>query len=93
MATNKKVPLRKCVVTGEMLPKKSMIRIVRSKEGVVSVDPTGKMSGRGAYVSKLEEVVEMARKKNSLERQLDVKIPDEIYEELLKLIRRESLLK
>ena len=93
MATNKKVPLRKCVVTGEMLPKKSMIRIVRSKEGVVSVDPTGKMSGRGAYASKSEEVVEMARKKNSLERQLDVKVPDEIYEELLKLIRRESLLK
>ena len=93
MSKNKKVPLRKCVVTGEMLPKKSMIRIVRSKEGVVSVDPTGKMSGRGAYVSKSEEVVEMARKKNSLERQLDVKIPDEIYEELLKLIRRESLLK
>ena len=80
MATNKKVPLRKCVVTGEMLPKKSMIRIVRSKEGEVSVDPTGKMSGRGAYVSKSEEVVEMARKKNSLERQLEVKIPDEIYE-------------
>ena len=93
MATNKKVPLRKCVVTGEMLPKKSMIRIVRSKEGEVSVDPTGKMSGRGAYVSKSEEVVEMARKKNSLERQLEVKIPDEIYEELLKLIRRESLIK
>ena len=93
MATNKKVPLRKCVVTGEMLPKKSMIRIVRSKEGVVSVDPTGKMSGRGAYVSKSEEVVELARKKNSLERQLDVKIPDEIYEELLRLIRRESLIK
>ena len=93
MATNKKVPLRKCVVTGEMLPKKSMIRIVRSKEGEVSVDPTGKMSGRGAYVSKSEEVVEMARKKNSLERQLEVKIPDTIYEELLKLIRRESLIK
>jgi uncharacterized protein len=93
MATNKKVPLRKCVVTGEMLPKKSMIRVVRSKEGVVSVDPTGKMSGRGAYVSKSEEVVEMARKKNSLDRQLEVKIPDEVYEELLKLIRRESLIK
>ena len=93
MATNKKVPLRKCVVTGEMLPKKSMIRIVRSKEGEVSVDPTGKRSGRGAYVSKSEEVVEMSRKKNSLERQLEVKIPDTIYEELLKLIRRESLIK
>lgn len=93
MATNKKVPLRKCVVSGEMLPKKSMIRIVRSKEGVVSVDPTGKMSGRGAYVSKSEEVVELARKKNSLERHLEAKIPDEIYDEIIHLIRRESLIK
>jgi uncharacterized protein len=92
MATNKKVPLRKCVATGEMHSKKEMIRVVRSKEGVVSVDPTGKMSGRGAYVSKSEEAVEVARKKNSLERQLDVKIPEEIFEELLKLIRRESIL-
>ena len=68
MATNKKVPLRKCVATGDMLPKKSMIRVVRSKEGVVAVDPTGKMSGRGAYVSKTEEAVEIARKKNILDR-------------------------
>ncbi|MER1998711.1 MAG: YlxR family protein [Lysinibacillus sp.] len=92
MSTNKKVPLRKCVVTGEMLPKRSMIRVVRSKEGVVSVDPTGKLSGRGAYVSKSEEVVEIARKKNVLGRHLEVTIPAEIYDELLKLIRRESIL-
>jgi uncharacterized protein len=92
MSTNKKVPLRKCVVTGEMLPKRSMIRVVRSKEGVVSVDPTGKLSGRGAYVSKSEEAVEIARKKNVLGRQLEVTIPAEIYDELLKLIRRESIL-
>jgi len=92
MSTQRKVPLRKCVVTGEMLPKKSMIRIVRSKEGEVSVDPTGKKSGRGAYISKSEEAVELARKKNSLERQLEVKIPEEVYEELLRLIRRESIL-
>lgn len=92
MSTKKKVPLRKCVVTGEMLPKKSMIRIVRSKEGEVSVDVTGKKSGRGAYISKSEEAVEAARKKNILERQLEVKIPDEVYEELIKLIRRESIL-
>ena len=92
MAINKKVPLRKCVATNEMFPKKEMIRVVRSKEGVVSVDPTGKMSGRGAYVSKSEAAVEAARKKNSLERQLEVKIPEEIFEELLKLIRRESIL-
>ncbi|CAM5185566.1 YlxR domain-containing protein OS=Ureibacillus acetophenoni OX=614649 GN=SAMN05877842_101512 PE=4 SV=1 [Ureibacillus acetophenoni] len=92
MSTGRKVPLRKCVVTGEMLPKKSMIRVVRSKEGEVSVDPTGKKNGRGAYISKTEEAVELARKKNSLERQLEVKIPEEVYEELLRLIRRESIL-
>lgn len=92
MSTNKKTPLRKCVATGEMLPKKLMIRVVRSKEGEVSVDPTGKKSGRGAYVSKSEEAVEMARKKNILERQLEAKIPDEVFEELIKLIRRESIL-
>ena len=92
MSTNKKIPLRKCVATGEMLPKKAMIRVVRSKEGEVSVDTTGKKSGRGAYVSKSEEAVELARKKNILERQLEAKIPSEIYEELITLIRRESIL-
>lgn len=92
MSTNKKVPLRKCVATGEMLSKKEMIRVVRSKDGEVSVDPTGKKPGRGAYVSKKEEAVAIARKKNILERQLEVKIPDEVYEELLKHIRRESIL-
>ncbi|MCM3386792.1 YlxR family protein [Ureibacillus chungkukjangi] len=92
MATQRKVPLRKCVVTGEMLPKKSMIRVVRSKEGEVSVDITGKKSGRGAYISKSEDAVEAARKKNILERQLEVKISEEVYDELIKLIRRESIL-
>ncbi|AWE06714.1 DUF448 domain-containing protein [Lysinibacillus sp. 2017] len=92
MVVSKKIPLRKCVATGEMLPKKSMIRVVRSKEGEVSVDITGKKSGRGAYVSKSEQAVENARKKNILDRQLDAKVPDEVYEELLTLIRRESIL-
>ena len=92
MSTNRKVPLRKCVATGEMFPKKSLIRVVRSKEGEVSVDVTGKKSGRGAYVSKSEEAVEIARKKNILDRQLEAKVPAEIYDELIKLIRRESIL-
>ena len=92
MAVNKKIPLRKCVATGEMLPKKEMIRVVRSKEGEVCVDISGKKSGRGAYVSKSEEAVEIARKKNVLGHQLDVKIPEEIYDELLLLIRRESII-
>jgi len=92
MAINKKVPLRKCVATGEMLPKKEMIRVVRSKEGEVSVDVSGKKPGRGAYVSKSEEAIEIARKKNVLGHQLDVKIPEEIYDELILMIRRESIL-
>ena len=92
MSINRKVPLRKCVATGDMLPKKEMIRVVRSKEGEVSVDITGKKPGRGAYVSKSEQAVDIARKKNVLGYQLDVKIPDEIYDELLTLIRRESIL-
>ena len=54
MANMKKIPLRKCAATGEMFPKKEMIRIVRTKEGEVSVDLTGKKSGRGTYVSKTE---------------------------------------
>lgn len=92
MAINKKVPLRKCVATGEMLPKKEMIRVVRSKEGEVSVDVSGKKPGRGAYVSKSEKTIEIARKKNVLGHQLDVKIPEEIYDELILLIRRESII-
>ncbi|MDN7241243.1 YlxR family protein [Planococcus sp. N028] len=91
MALQKKIPLRKCVATGEMHPKKEMIRVVRSKEGEVSVDLTGKKSGRGAYVSKTEEAIAVARKKKVLENQLEVKIPEEIYDELIRVVLREQL--
>ena len=88
----KKVPMRKCVATGEMRPKKELVRIVRSKEGEVSVDPTGKKSGRGAYLSKEEEAVKLAKKKNILSSHLEVTIDDSIYEELLELIEKEKRL-
>lgn len=91
MALQKKIPLRKCVATGEMHPKKEMIRVVRSKEGEVSVDMTGKKSGRGAYVSKSEEAIAAAKKKKVLDNQLEVKVPEEIYEELLRVVLREQL--
>jgi uncharacterized protein len=90
MPTNRKVPLRRCVATGEMYPKKEMIRVVRSKEGEVSVDETGKKSGRGAYVSKTEHAVAEAKRKNVLKHQLEVDIPAQIYEDLLAVIRKES---
>jgi len=86
----KKVPMRKCVATGEMFPKKDLIRIVRSKEGEVSIDPTGKKNGRGAYLSKSPEAVLAAKKKNILERHLGVKIDESFYDEILAFIEKEK---
>jgi uncharacterized protein len=86
----KKVPMRKCVATGEMKPKKELVRIVRSKEGEVSIDLTGKKSGRGAYVSKDREAIELAKKKNTLSNHLQVKIENELYDELFELIEKEN---
>ncbi|MGD6803060.1 YlxR family protein [Rossellomorea vietnamensis] len=89
MSTHKKIPLRKCLATGEMKPKKEMIRIVRSKEGEVSVDQTGKKSGRGAYLSKTEDAILTAKKKNAIANQLQTKVDDSIYDELLALVEKE----
>ncbi|AIE59691.1 hypothetical protein BMMGA3_06315 [Bacillus methanolicus MGA3] len=88
----KKVPMRKCVATGEMKPKKELVRIVRSKEGVVSIDPTGKKSGRGAYLSKDKEAILLAKKKNILANHLQTTIDETIYDELLELIEKEKRL-
>lgn len=88
--SRKKIPMRKCVATGEMRPKKELIRIVRSKEGEVSIDPTGKKSGRGAYLTKDKETVLLAKKRNILSKQLEANIDDSIYEELLDLIEKEK---
>lgn len=90
MSSRKKIPLRKCVATGEMKPKKEMIRIVRSKEGEVSIDPTGKKSGRGAYISLSKEAIQTAQKKDVLSRHLDVAIDPSLYVELLQLAEKEK---
>lgn len=86
----KKIPMRKCVATGEMRPKKELIRIVRSKEGEISIDPTGKKSGRGAYLSKNKDAVLLAKKKNSLKKHLNVEVDEKIYDELIEFIERET---
>ena len=62
----KKIPLRTCVITREKLPKKDLLRIVRTPEGEVLVDETGKMNGRGAYIKKDIQVLEQARKKKNI---------------------------
>ena len=77
----RKIPLRKCLATGEQLPKQQLIRIVRNKE---AVDPTGKMNGRGAYLKRSHEAFVLAKKKKVLARALQVEIPEEIFVELEK---------
>ena len=82
----KKVPMRKCIVTGEILEKKQLIRVVRNKEGEVFIDPTGKMNGRGAYLKKDLDVIKKCQKNKILNRRLEVEIPDSIYEGLVKML-------
>ncbi len=82
----KKMPERTCVITKEKTLKKDLMRVVRDKEGNVSVDITGKANGRGAYLKKDKDVVEKARKTKALDRILEVEIPESIYEEMLNII-------
>lgn len=84
--------MRKCVATGEMKPKKELIRIVRSKEGIVSIDPTGKKSGRGAYVSIKQDAIKLAKQKDIFSSVFKVKVDQSIYEELLDMVEKEARL-
>ena len=78
----KKIPMRTCVITGEKLAKKDLIRVVRTPEGTVIVDESGKANGRGAYLKKDVETFEKAEKTKILNKRLEVEVPSYIYEEL-----------
>ena len=82
----KKIPMRTCVVTKECLPKKELLRIVKTPEGEVKADISGKLNGHGAYIKKDIETLEKAIKTKALERHLEVEIKDEVYEEIRKII-------
>lgn len=82
----KKIPLRRCVVTKEQLPKIELLRIVKNKENEVFVDLTGKANGRGAYIKKDVTVLKTAKDKKILERALETQINEAIYEEIEKVI-------
>lgn len=82
----KKIPLRKCVVTQERLPKKDLLRIVKNNEGEVFADLSSKANGRGAYIKKDLEVLEKAIKNKSLEKALECSIPATVYERIRKII-------
>ena len=81
-----KIPCRTCVITKEKLPKKELIRVVRTPEGNVVVDETGKLNGRGAYLKKDIEVFNKAKKSKVLNRILEVEVKEEIFTELEKLV-------
>lgn len=83
----KKIQMRSCLITKEKLPKKDLIRIVRTPEGTVIIDEIGKANGRGAYLKKDIEVINKAKNNKVLERVLEVKVPDSIYDELIEKLK------
>lgn len=85
----KKIPQRMCTGCMEMKPKKELIRVVKSPENEVSVDLTGKKSGRGAYICKDKECLEKAFKTKRLSRNLDIAINEAIYNRLREEIGNE----
>lgn len=82
----KKIPLRKCVATQEQLPKKELIRVVRTPEKEVLIDVSGKANGRGAYLRKSKEAIDLAQKKKVLNRALNVEVDASIYDALREMI-------
>ena len=84
----RKIPLRTCVVTKESLPKQELLRIVRTPEGEVKVDITGKLNGRGAYIKKDIDVVVKAQKSKILDRRLECDISDSVYDDIKNIIEK-----
>lgn len=75
--------MRKDIVTGEMVPKRQLIRVVKNKEGEVTLDPTGKKSGRGAYIAVDVEIAKRAKEEKNFEKAFHVKLDDSFYDELI----------
>ena len=78
----KKIPMRMCTGCGEMFDKRTLVRVVKSPEGEVSLDLTGKKSGRGAYVCKNPDCLKKARKKKAFERAFQVQIDEDVYNKM-----------
>ena len=84
----KKIPMRSCVITKEKLPKKELIRVVRTTEGEIVIDEIGKANGRGAYLKKDIEVIKKAKNNKVLNRVLEVELPNSIYEKLEEIVQK-----
>ena len=84
MPTNRRIPLRKCTGCNEMKPKQELVRVVKSPEGEISLDLTGKKPGRGAYVCRNAECLRLARKAKRFEKAFSCAIPAEVYDSMEK---------
>lgn len=83
---NKKIPMRTCVVSKEKYPKQQLIRIVKDKDGNVFIDPTSKANGHGIYLKKDKDIINKAYKHKIIDRCLQTKVEENLYEELISLI-------
>ena len=88
MMTNKKIPMRQCVGCREMKPKRTLIRVIRTPENELVVDTTGRKNGRGAYLCPNPECLAKAVKSKGLEHSLKTAVPEEIYLEFEKEIKK-----
>ena len=86
----KKIPMRRCIASGEMMPKNVVGRLVRNDEGVEKMDPRVTLNGRGAYITLEPTLVENAWKNRLFEKQLEIEIPDAFYEELLAYVEHQK---
>lgn len=85
----KKVPMRMCTGCGEMFDKRTLVRVVKSPEGEVSLDLTGKKSGRGAYICKNPDCFKKARKKKAFERAFGMTVDNAVYDIMEEEIKNE----
>lgn len=86
----RKIPMRKCTVSGQMFPKKELVRVVKTKEGQVMIDPTGRLNGRGAYIGLEPELAALAKKKRTFDTAFAIKLSDAFYDELYQYIAHQK---
>lgn len=84
----KKIPLRKCNGCGEQKEKKALVRIVKSADGEISLDLTGKMAGRGAYICPNPECLKLARKNRRIDKAFETTVPSEVYDKLEEQLKK-----
>lgn len=86
----KKIPMRRCTGCGEQKPKKELVRVVKTPDGEILLDLTGKASGRGAYICNNAECLKKARKSKRIDRTFEMTIPDEVYKQMEEEISKDD---